>query len=328
MSEIKLSVVVPVYNVERYLHKCLDSILDSTFQDFELIVINDGSTDKSGLIILEYKEKYKDKIVYINKENSGVSTSRNVGIENARGKYITFIDSDDYIEKDMFELMISKIEAEDLDIVACDAQIIYDGNKKGAVVKSGYGMDLDEKDKIRETMPVFYPVVWNKLYKTELVRNIKFTSGVWYEDMEYLLKLYPHIKSIGVINKPLYNYLQRKNSITYTYNDKLYDIINNMENIISYYKWLGIYDEYKEELEYLYARYAFATFPKRLAKCKDKEKYLKGIDYAIDKVNKYFPEYRKNKYLKTMGLKGKYVKYFNKNLSILNYMVQYGKRYN
>lgn len=328
MKKTKLSIIVPVYNVEQYLQGCLNSILNSTFQDFELIIINDGSKDKSEKIILEFVEKYKDKIVYILKENEGVSIARNVGIEKARGRYITFIDSDDYIEPTAFETMINKIESDNFDIVVCDARLVYETSSDTRVVSSGYTGDLYHKNKIRETMPMFYPVMWNKIYKTELVKKIRFTSGVWYEDMEYLLKLYPHINNIGVVKEPLYNYLQRKNSITYTYNDKLYDIINNMERVIDYYKAQGVYEEYKDELEYLYARYAFTTFPKRLAKCKEKIKYNKGIEFAFNKVNEYFPNYKKNRYLKLMGIKGRYIKLFNRFLSHINYIVQNGKKYN
>lgn len=324
----KLSIIVPVYNVEQYLKRCLDSILNSTFQDFELIIINDGSTDKSEKIILEFINDYKDKIIYLPQENAGVSVARNVGIKAATGKYIAFVDCDDYIESNMFELMVAKMEQDNFDIVSCDAKMVYEGSKDSKIVSSGYTQDLYHKNRIRETMPTFYPVMWNKIYKTELVKKFEFTSGVWYEDMEYLLKLYPHINSIGVVKQPLYNYLQRKNSITYTYNDKLYDIINNMERVIECYKLERVYEEYKSELEYLYVRYAFITFPKRLAKCKDKIKYNKGIEFAFRKVNEYFPDYKKNRYLKLMGIKGKYIKQFNRFLAYLNYMVQNGKKYN
>lgn len=331
MKTPELSIIIPVYNVEKYLHRCLESVIKSTFKDFELIIINDGSKDASEQVVLDFKEKYsdyEDKIMYIKKENSGVSETRNMGIEKAAGRYITFIDSDDYIEDDMLELMMNKMNESDFDIVACNARLVYGNNKKDHIVSSGYNSDLYHKDKIRETMLVQYPVMWNKIYKTEIIKKIKFTSGVWYEDMEYLLKLYPHINSIGVVNKPLYNYFQRENSITYTYNDKLYDIINNMESVIAYYKENNIYDEYKDELEYLYARYAFTTFPKRLAKCKDKKKYTTGIDFVLKKTNEYFPDYKKNKYLSKMGMKGVYIKHFNKLLANVNYMVQNGKKYN
>lgn len=324
----KLSIILPVYNTEKYLAKCLESILNNTFKDYELIVINDGTKDNSEKIILEYKEKFGDKLIYISKENTGLSDTRNVGISTAKGEYITFVDSDDYIETEMYEKMFEKISKKDYDVVACNIKLVYEKSDNIGIVSSGYNTDIEDKNKIKETMIVQYPAVWNKIYKSELVKNHTFSKGVWYEDMEFVLKLYPHIKSIGAVDKALYDYLQRENSITYTYNDKLYDIINNMTNVIEYYKENGFFKEYKEELEYLYTRYAFATFPKRMAKCKDKKKYMEGITYAMNKVKENFPEYKKNKYLEKTGLKGKYIKHFGRVLANINYMVQNISKYN
>ena len=319
----KLSIIVPVYNVEKYLDKCLERILNSTYKDFELIVINDGTKDNSEQIITKYldNEKYKDKITYISKENSGLSDTRNLGMSKAKGEYIAFVDSDDYIQTTMYETMMNKALEKNYDIVACDVKLVYEDSDKEKIISSAYEKDLFNKDEIKQTMLTYYPVVWNKIYKKSLLEGIEFSKGVWYEDMEFNLKVYPRINSIGVVKEPLYNYLQRGNSITYTYNDKLYDIITNMDTVIKYYKAQGIYEEYKEELEYLYLRYAYATFPKRLAKCKDKKKYKEGIDFAINKVHEHFPEYKKNRYFKTMGVKGKYIKSFNKFISKINYIV-------
>jgi len=193
--------------------------------------------------------------------------------------------------------------------------------------------DILDKNKIKESMNYFYPVLCDKIIKRELIYKedgsyLEFVDGVWYEDMQWLIKLYPKINSIGVVNQPLYNYLQREKSITYTYNDKLYDIINNMDNVIEYYKQNDLYEKYKDELEYLYARYSFATFMKRLAKSKDKKIYKAGYKYATEKVKGIFPQYKKNKYLKQNGLKGYYIKYFNKVLANINYIVNKDKKYN
>lgn len=324
----KLSIILPVYNTEQYLEKCLNSILLGSFQDFELIIVNDGSPDNSEKIILEFKDKYKDKIVYLKKENGGLSDARNYGLSHAKGEYISFIDSDDYIQKDMYYKMINKLVEYPYDIVAVDVNLVYEDSEKIKNISSGYNEDIKDKETIKKTMINFYPTVWNKIYKKEIIQNINFLKGVWYEDLEFMLKVYPNVKSIGVIKEGMYNYLQRKNSITYTYNDKLYDIINNMESVIAYYKEKGIYEKYKEEIEYLYVRYSFATFPKRLAKCGNKEKYNNGIRYAFQNVEKHFPDYKKNYYLKHMGVKGLYIKHFNNFLSNMNYMIQNGKKYN
>lgn len=328
MKEPKLSIILPVYNTEAYLEKCLDSILGNTFQDFELIIVNDGSPDNSEEIILKYIEKYKDKIVYIKKENGGLSDARNAGLSMAKGEYISFIDSDDYIERNMYEEIFTKLKEASFDIVACDVNLVYENSEKIDTVSCGYKESILDKEKIKESMTVFYPTVWNKAYKREVLKDITFLKGVWYEDLEFMLRVYPNINTIGVVKKPLYNYLQRKNSITYTHNDKLYDIINNMESVLKYYKEHNIYEEYSEVLEYLYVRYAFATFPKRLAKCGNKGKYKEGINYAYLKVKEHFPNYKNNKYLKEMGLKGLYIKHFNNLLSNINYLVQNSKKYN
>lgn len=328
MKNPKLSIILPVYNVEQYLDKCLTNILESTFKDFELIILNDGTKDNSEDIINKYIEKYKEKIIYIKKENTGLSDTRNVGLTHAKGEYITFVDSDDYIEKNMYEEMFKKIETFPYDIVACDVKLVYEDSNLEQIVSSGYNNDMQDKEEIKRTMTVQYPTVWNKIYKSSLIKDVKFSKGVWYEDVEFMLKLYPNISSIGVVKKPLYNYLQRKNSITYTYNEKLYDIIDNMTNVIEYYKQNGYYDAYYNELEYLYARFAFATFPKRLAKCGNKEKYFEGIEYAKEKVLSNFKNYKKNKYLSKMGFKGFYIKHFNKLLADINYIIQNKKEYN
>ena len=134
----KLSIIVPVYNVEKYLDKCLDSILNSTYKDFELIVINDGTKDNSEQIITKYleNEEYKDKIIYISKENSGLSDTRNLGMSKATGDYIAFVDSDDYIEPNMYETMMNKALEKDFDIVASDVRLVYENSDKEKVLSS------------------------------------------------------------------------------------------------------------------------------------------------------------------------------------------------
>lgn len=324
----KVSIIVPVYNTEKYLEKCLESLVNQTLSDIEVLVINDGSPDNSEQIIKKYEEKYPEIIKYFSKPNGGLSDARNFGIEKATAEYIGFVDSDDYIELDMYENLYNKAIEGDFDVTVCNLYMVYEDNDKRDVISSSINNDIRNKGSLKELMTYVYPTAWNKIYKKELLQNIKFKKNIWFEDVEFMLRLFPSINSIGVVNKPLYNYLQRENSITYTFNKKLYNFIDNMEGVIEYYKENNLYDEYKEEIEYLYVRYAFATFMKRLAKAKDKKIYKEGYRYAITKVKENFPEYRKNKYLKQNGLKGYYIKYFNKMFANLNYILQKNKKYN
>lgn len=309
----KISVIVPVYNTEEYLEKCLDSLVNQTLQDIEIIIINDGSTDRSGQIIEKYLAENPEKIVYIKQENEGgVCPPRNRGIEKATGEYIAFLDSDDWIDVVAYETMYEKAISGDFDVVMCETYAVYP--KKNLYISCGLKNDTTD---IKRNMNKLYAVIWNKIYRRELFDKIRFREDVWFEDVEFLYRLYPNIKSIGVVKKPFCYYLQRQGSMTYTYNEKIYRIINNFESIFQYYEDNGMFKAYYRELEYAYLRYAFATFIKRMAKVGNKKVFEEGVEYAIKKVNETFPYYKKNKYLK--GLKGIYLKHFNKRIADIVY---------
>lgn len=320
-----ISIIVPAYNAEKYLEKCLNSLVNQTKNNIEIIVINDGSTDDTEKIILNFKEKYPQMIKYIFQENSGQSVARNKGIEIAVGKYIAFVDSDDYVEKCMFEVIYNKAIEKDFDVVASNVNCIYP--KKNVKISSGIkfesvSLTRNEKSDLLRNM---YPVVWNKIYKKELFENKKilFEPDLWFEDVLFLYKLIPYIKSIGFVEDVLYQYVQRQNSVTYTYSDKLLDIYNMLEKLVNFYKENGL-DEFTNEIEYIYVRYMLATYIKRLAKAKDKKKFDEGVKFAKDEVYKHFPNYRNNMYLKGLG-KNFYLKYFNKLFADLIYYVEKNK---
>ena len=138
MNKIKVSVIVPIYNTEKFLRKCIESIVNQTLQEIEIILINDGSTDNSHNICLEYTEKYPEKIRYINNKNIGCSATRNLGIELANGEYIAFVDSDDYIEKEMYEEMYTKTLKEKSDIVICGFNYIFSDKKTLFIPENKY----------------------------------------------------------------------------------------------------------------------------------------------------------------------------------------------
>lgn len=319
----KVSIIVPVYNVETYLEKCLMSLVNQTLQDIEIIVINDGSTDKSGEIAEKIASIYSDKVTVYHQENSGVSSARNFGLSIANGEYIGFVDSDDYVETTMFEKMYNKAIEKKFDIVVCDANLIYP--KEDKFVSSGLDNDYLGKENLFVSLINSYTIVWNKIYRKDLLENILFRENYWYEDVDFLYKLYPIINSVGVVKYPLYNYVQRQNSITYTFNKKLYHIIEIFDGIIDYYKKNNYYEKYSDEIEYSYVRYLYGTFIRRLAKSKEYKTYIEGVNFVLQKVKNTFPNYRKNKYLKMKKPKSIYLKNFNKIIALIIYFIEKNK---
>lgn len=318
----RLSVIIPCYNVQEYLSKCIDSVIDNELDDIEIILVNDGSKDDTLKIIKEYKKKCKDIIKIVDQENQGLSMARNAGIEVSTGEYITFLDSDDYVDSKMYSTMLDKAYESNFDLVVCGVKMLYSDYELN--VNSGVVKDCNSKEEVKEVMYNFYPAACNKLYKREVIGDLRFKKGVWFEDVEFMYRLLPHVKSIGIVNEYYYYYLQREGSITYVYNSKLYDFLYNLDGVVEYYKENGFYEEYKEELEYTYVRYLYATFIKRLAKMKDKKEFKKGVNAVQKAVNENFPEYKKNKYL-SYSKKGLYLKYFNKLIANIVYFVEKNK---
>ena len=203
----KVSVIVPIYNVEKYIKKCLNSLVNQTLQEIQIILVNDGSKDKSGEIAKEYAQTYKNKILYLEKENGGISDARNYGIPYAEGEYIAFIDSDDYIDENAYEEMYDKAKKENSDYVECD--FIWEYPNKNKIDRYKEYTDLKEMFKNVRV------VAWNKLIKKEIIlkNNLYFPKGLRYEDVEFTYKLIPYLNKISYISKPFIHYVQRDNSI-------------------------------------------------------------------------------------------------------------------
>lgn len=320
-----ISIIIPVYNAELYLVKCLNSLVNQTKKNIEIIVVNDGSTDRSLDIVQKFANKYPSMFKVINQQNQGQSVARNVGISAASGKYIGFVDCDDYVHEKMFEILYSKAIENDLDVVACNVNAVYPN--KNVIINSGIelvskNLTKEEKSKLLLNM---YTVVWNKIYRRDLFENkdLLFNPGLWFEDVLFLYKLIPYLNSIGFVEDVLYQYVQRENSITYTYSNRLLDINKMLNKLVDFYTDKNL-NEYRAELEYIYVRYMFATYIKRLAKTKDKKKFSEGIIFAKKSVNEKFPNYKNNPYLSNGG-KNFYLKHFNKFFANLIYHVEKNK---
>lgn len=304
---VKVSIVVPVYNVENYIEKCLSSLVNQTLKEIEIIIVNDGSTDSSELIIKKFMEKYPEKIKYFVKENGGLSDARNYGLQYVTGEYVAFLDSDDYVKLDLYEKMYNKAIQENSDFVECDFIWKYDNKEKVDI-----GAIYNNKN---EMFVLARVVAWNKLIKTSLIinNNLQFPKGLRYEDVEFFYKLLPYINKFSFIKEPLIYYVQRNNSIVNTQNERTKEILVVLDNVINYYKEKNIFTEYFNEIEYNYARYLLCSSLLRMVKIKDKKTRKELLDYSWNKLNENFPNWKKNIYLKKYkNAKNMYMRTVNK----------------
>ena len=303
----KVSVIVPVYNVEKYLEKCLNSLVNQTLDNIEIIIVNDGTKDNSEEIIKKFMEKYPQKIVYLKKEHGGLSDARNYGMPYAKGEYIAFLDSDDYVEKDIYKEMYELAKKENSDMVECNFLWEYP-NK----VREDIGQVYNGKKEMLEKVRV---VAWNKLIRRSILEKtqIQFPKGLRYEDVEFTYKLIPHLNKVSFLKKPYIHYIQRENSIINVQNERTKEIFTVLDNVIDYYKENNFYDEYKEELEYVYTRYLLCSSLLRMVKIKDKDIRKNMLKTTWENLNTNFPNWKNNKILKkNRTLKDMYIKSVNK----------------
>ena len=303
----KVSIIVPVYNVEEYLEKCLDSLVNQTLKDIEIIIVNDGSPDNSQKIIDEYQSKYKNIKSY-QKTNGGLSDARNYGINKASGEYLAFIDSDDYIKTDMIEKMYQKAKNEKLDIVVCNSIEIYP-NDISIEKKS----NLNYSDDSIKNYLISPPMACTRLYKKELFKNISFKKNIFYEDLELTPKLVNYTKNIGFIDEGLYYYYQRTGSIMKQteFNNKLLDIFDVLES-----NKKALMKEYPEEIEYMYISHLLRTATLRFLDYKNSKELINRI---IKTMKENFPNWYQNKYYKKSSKKMKIICLlaYSKNILIL-----------
>jgi glycosyltransferase involved in cell wall biosynthesis len=211
----KLSIIVPVYKVEKYLRKCIDSILGQMFTDFELILVDDDSPDESPAICEDYKQR-DSRIVLVHKENGGLSDARNVGLDIARGQYLGFVDSDDYVAPNMYETLISVMEDSNSDMVICDN---YRVSSESITIQNWLGeprtFDRDEAMYAILTDTIGSQA-WNKVYKKDLFAEIRYPKGRLYEDLATTYKYVHRCSKVTYTKVPLYYYTIRGDSISYS----------------------------------------------------------------------------------------------------------------
>lgn len=237
MKKIKVSVIVPVYNVESYVEYCLDSLINQTLKDIEIVIVNDGSTDNSEKLVKKYCEK-DNRIKYYYKENGGLSSARNYGLTKATGEYILFVDSDDFIDCDMLEKMYEKANSTKSEVVICPVTYIYDTKVVKDKIKdeSVFGYNIKKKP---EMLKHINCVAWNKLIKKDLFDKTKilFPEGIWFEDLPTMYPLMLEANKISLVNIPFYNYrCQRQGAITSLVDPRNAHMLIGCKKALDYYR--------------------------------------------------------------------------------------------
>ena len=228
----KVSVIVPVYNVEKYLRKCLNSLVAQSLKEMEIIIVNDGSTDDSQKIIDDFQRQYPSKIKSFIKENGGLSDARNFGLDQANGDYIGFVDSDDEVDERMFEEMYNLAIQHHAEMVICN---LHKVDETGRVIeKLPQFPNMPECIDVEENFSVFSDLSYfacNKLFKRELFENKRFKIGMHFEDIQLIPQLLLECKVIAKTQRYYYHYLQRKDSISKTHDEKGLDILKAVKDV-------------------------------------------------------------------------------------------------
>lgn len=308
----KISVIIPCYNVEKYINKCLDSVLNSTFKDIEIIAIDDGSVDSTYEILKEY-EKKDSRVVISTKKNTGQANTRNIAINKASGEYLLFLDSDDYIDTDMIEELYNKVK-EGYDIAVCDAKgVDLAGNILNTIVFNEYSNNSIKNYIINSSGPCW------KLIKKDIIinNNLYFYEGHIYEDIAVVPSWGIYANSIGYVPNKYYYYLIRNNSTMNqtAYNKKLEDIFDSLDNLTSLFN-----DKYNTELEYIYIDHLLHAASLRFFKFNK----IDMLGKIVEIIKNRYPNWKKNTYYKKQNIKYKIVcnLFYKKNYKLLNLILK------
>lgn len=291
---VDISIIVPIYNASKYLKKCLDSLVNQTKKELEFILINDGSTDDSESIIKSYND---NRIKYFKRSNHGIGKTRNFGINKSTGKYIMFLDSDDYLEEDACELLYKKIEKDNLDLVVCDFYKVINNSNNLEKITNFKNTSLKDNPNLLLDINL---APWNKIYRSDLIKNnnIKFIEDLKYEDAPFVALALLKSKKIGKVDKPLINYTIHDSSETTVRDKRVFDIIKIVDIIRNHFK------------DYTWSREVIDTLTiKILVNYNIQQRYIEDknirnefIDKTFSYLEKNMPSYKRNIYFKERSM--------------------------
>lgn len=298
----RTSVIVPVYNVQDYLPKCVDSVLTQSDPDLELVLVDDGSTDGSGPLC-DRLAKGDSRIRVIHQENRGLGGARNTGIEAAKGEWLLFPDSDDWLEPETLERALSAGESAGADMVCFGFRSVDEGGRELALFREEFPEGQGLSPQQRRDLLLMAPSACNKLYRAELFRRtgVRYPPRVWYEDLRTTTKLVPSCEKIVFTGFVGYNYLQRAGSIMNSAQlARNREILDALEDVLGWYRERGLFERYRRELEYLTVFHVYLTASVRVLRADPGHPLLEELRAFTQRE---FPGWRENPYLPRMGRK-------------------------
>lgn len=307
MENKLVSVIIPVYNAEKYLKKCLNSIFNQSYKKIEVICINDGSSDGSLDILDEYIKIYEEKMIVKTIENSGQANARNIGINIAKGEFVMFVDSDDYIDKFMIENLVRKQSENNADMVVCNIDRIFEGDFKNNIKKFNYDTSLNlceltTIDEHPEIICFLTAAPYAKLIKRSFINdnNISFIKGYIYEDLVFTQNILSHSPSIEICKESYYKYMVRQNTTMTSKKSNVVDMFYAYDTLFDYYKNNKLETKFKEELDFLCYYHVLIGTSYRMWNSKQYSLFS-----SIMQCRRFIKKYnckKHNKYLKEKGM--------------------------
>ena len=297
----EITVIVPVYNVERYLDQCLDSLQCQTYPNLQVLIVNDGSTDRSPQIAWQRVQQRPDRFCLLQKPNGGLSDARNFAIPYATGEWIGFLDSDDYADPDYYEKMAEQM-AKGMDVVVSDIEYFYEDGRQPWRMQGLNPHAFSSVQRQAFLSPMF---AWNKLYRASLFteQGFRYPTGTWYEDIPVTMPIFALSSHIGYQKEALIHYRQRPGSImSETASQRLKEIFPVMQQVRDQFHQMGIEQKYAQELEYLhiehlrlYGMFRFLRSP------------LSRELYAMSQqvMREHYPHWHRNPYLRQLSWKNR-----------------------
>lgn len=293
----KVSVIVPVYNVEKYLHRCLNSLVNQSLTELQIIVVNDGATDSSQKIIDAFAAEYPTKIFGYKKANGGLGDARNFGLQFVQAEYVGFVDSDDYVEYEMYEQLYSKILEEKADLAICDIIYEWENSNQSNVLKGIKRIAGFDDVKTLFLSPLF---AWNKLYSKHLFDDVdlRYPQRLWYEDIPVTIPIFARISKIAYVERVLIHYMQRDTSIMASFNNKkIFDIFDILDLTEKRLKDRDLFTQNEAEVEFLFIEQLLLYGAFRFYKSRYSDQL---ITRSLSLMSNRFQNWKSNKFIKIL----------------------------